>query len=87
MPPRIGNPRRRRRHFIKEWREFRGLSQEELAHMVGTTKANISRIENLTQGYTQDGIEAIADALATHVSLLLTRPPNENDRIVVPKRA
>lgn len=79
MPPRIGNPQRRRRHFIKEWREFRGLSQEQLGALVGTSKANISRIEDLKQGYTQDGLEAIADALGTHVATLLTRAPTPQD--------
>jgi transcriptional regulator with XRE-family HTH domain len=85
MPARIGNPRRRRRHFIKEWREFRQLSQEELGALVGTSKATISRIENMAQGYTQDGIEAIADALGTHVAALLSRLPTEQDVLPGPK--
>ena len=36
MPSRFGNPERRRPHFIKEWRDFRGYSQEKLGGMVGT---------------------------------------------------
>jgi transcriptional regulator with XRE-family HTH domain len=80
MPPRIGNPSRRRRHFIREWREFRGFTQEQLADMLGTTKTSISRIEDLKQGYTQDFLEACADALGIHPGVLLTRPPSEADR-------
>lgn len=82
MPARIGNPKRRRRHFIREWREFRELTQEQLADLVHTTKTSISRIEDLKQGYTQDGLEAIADALGTHPSTLLSRPPKPSDRYV-----
>lgn len=84
MPPRIGSPSRRRRHFIKEWREFRGLTQQQLAELLDTDKASISRVEDLKQGYTQDSLEAIADALGTHAAVLLTRLPTEADRIAAP---
>jgi transcriptional regulator with XRE-family HTH domain len=73
--PRVGNPERRSRHFVREWRKFRGLTQEKLAERLETTKANISRIENLHQGYTQDFLEACADVLKTEPAMLLTRNP------------
>lgn len=79
MPKRIGDPRRRRRHYIREWREFRGMTQERLADLLGTTKTSISRIEDLKQGYTQDFLEACADALGTHPGTLLTRMPGDAD--------
>lgn len=81
MPPRIGNPRQRRRHFIKEWREFRGLTQQQLADAIGASAKTLSLIENLRQGYTQATLEAIADVLAVHQSVLLARPPVEADRL------
>jgi transcriptional regulator with XRE-family HTH domain len=80
MPHKIGNSLRRRRHFIREWREFRGLTQEELADAIGTTKTSISRIEALKQGYTQDFLESCADVLGTHAGALLMRRPTEADR-------
>jgi transcriptional regulator with XRE-family HTH domain len=80
MPARIGNPQHRRRHFIREWREFRGFSQQDLADRVHTTKTTISRIENGINGYTQDGIEAIGYELGTHPGVLLMREPTESDR-------
>lgn len=86
MPPRIGDPERRSQHFIKEWREFRGLSQEELAERIDSTKTSISRIESLETGYTQDTLEAIADALGTHPANLLTRLPNDDDRYPAPSQ-
>lgn len=83
MPPRIGNPTRRRRHFIKEWREFRSLTQQQLADILKTTKTSISRIEDLKTGYTQDFLEACADALGTHAATLLSRAPTPADCVVV----
>jgi transcriptional regulator with XRE-family HTH domain len=74
---RVGNPKHRRRHFIREWRQHRGLTQEQLADRLDTTKANISRVENLKQGYTQDFLEACATALATDVASLLMRNPTD----------
>ena len=80
--PRVGNPKRRRRHFVREWRKFRGLTQEQLAERLRTTKANISRIENLHQGYTQDFLEACAYVLGTEPAALVSQDPMAN---VTPK--
>ena len=33
------------RHYLREWREKRGLLQEQLAKMVGSSKSVISRLE------------------------------------------
>jgi transcriptional regulator with XRE-family HTH domain len=87
MSSRIGTASRRRRHFIKEWREFRDLTQEQLADALGTTKASISRIESLKMGYTQDFLEACADALGCHPGDLLTRRPAEVDEVKPRHRA
>lgn len=81
MPPRIKALGPRQRHFIQEWREFRGLTQDELADRIGTTAKNISQIENMETGYTQASLEAIAAVLAVHPSVLLARPPNDADRL------
>ena len=69
--PRVGNPNNRRHHFVRAWREHRGLTQQQLADKLGTTKANISRIENLKQGYTQDFLEACAQVLRTTPAALI----------------
>jgi transcriptional regulator with XRE-family HTH domain len=79
--PRVGNPKHRRRHFIRAWRVHRGLTQEQLADRLDTTKANISRIENLRQGYTQDFLEACAEALRTDAASLIIRDPSEPEGI------
>jgi transcriptional regulator with XRE-family HTH domain len=79
--PRVGNPKKRRRHFIREWRQHRGLTQEMLAERLETTKANISRVESLKQGYTQDFLEACAEALSTEPASLLTRDPTDPENV------
>lgn len=83
MSKRIGfqKPRQRRRTFIKEWREYRGLSQEALGERLDTSGASISRIENGTQPYTQDTLEALAEALMTDPPSLLMRNPLDDDAI------
>jgi transcriptional regulator with XRE-family HTH domain len=77
MPGRIALGRGPRRHFIKQWREHRHLTQERLAERLGTTAASLSRIENYKQPYTQDFLEAAAEALGTDVASLLIRDPSD----------
>jgi transcriptional regulator with XRE-family HTH domain len=75
------------RTFIKEWRVYRDLSQDELAGKVGEylaergitekgyTYASIGRIENGRIPYSQPIIEGIADALGVSVATLISQPP------------
>lgn len=79
MPKRIKPAAPRRRHFIVEWRKHRGLTQEQLAERIGTTKASISRIESYETGYTQDFLEACADALMCEPGDLLMRNPTDTE--------
>jgi len=69
MPPRIGNPKKRGNHFLKEWRLFRGLTQQQLADRLNARKAEISRIEAMKQRFTQDFLKACP----THWAPPLTR--------------
>lgn len=83
MPKRIGfqKPRQRRRTFIREWREYRGLTQEQLGERLETSGGSVSRIESGQQPYTQDTLEAIAEALQTDAASLLMRNPDDPDAI------
>jgi transcriptional regulator with XRE-family HTH domain len=83
MSQRIGyRPKRpRRRTFIKQWREYRDLTQDDLAERLETSKASISRIENGEQAYTQDFLEACADALRTDPASLLMRDPTDDEAV------
>lgn len=83
MPKRIAFPKKRprRRTYFRQWRIHRGLSQEQLANRLDTSVASISRIENGSQPYTQDVLEALADALNTDPASLLMRNPEEPEAI------
>jgi DNA-binding XRE family transcriptional regulator len=48
----------RQRHFVREWRKFRGLTQERLAERTPFTTGAISQLETGRTKYTQDMIEA-----------------------------
>lgn len=75
------------RTFIKAWREFREMSQEELAEKVaeylleneisekGYTYASIGRMENGRIPYSQPIMEGISKALGVSVATLITTPP------------
>jgi phage repressor protein C with HTH and peptisase S24 domain len=63
--------------FIKEWRKYRGLTQEQLADMIDMSNSNLSRIESGAVRYTSDSLEMIAHALAVDVTDLLSRGPSD----------
>lgn len=80
MPKRIAKPKAlRKRTYIREWREFRKLTQDELAVRVGMSKGQLSRIENAIQPYQQDFLDACAAALQTSTGALIERAPTDED--------
>ena len=52
----------------------KGISQKQLAEMIGTSKSNISRIESGSQNITLDMLLKIANALNDEVSMKLSEP-------------
>ena len=81
---RSGKPRLR--HFIKAWRVFRDLTQEQVAerlseHGVSVSAATISRIERFELPYTQDMLEAFADAFACEPADLIMRDPTDQNAV------
>src|SRR6185437_660286 len=77
MPKRISFQKRkiRRVTFIKQWRIHRGYTQEQLGGMINTSGSMMSRIESGETPYTQDVLEALAEALRTDPASLLMRDP------------
>lgn len=75
------NPKQRRRIFLKEWRVHRGLTQEQLAERVSMAVSNISQLEQGRQGYSQEGLEALADALRCDPGQLLNVDPTRGEGI------
>lgn len=77
------------KHFIREWRQYRGLSLRRLAERMEiepgvplTSHANIQRIEKYEQPYSQEILEAIADALDCAPTDLLSVDPAKNGEVV-----
>lgn len=67
---------------LKNLRKERDLSQEQLAHIVGTTKGTISNYENSHSTPSNEMLVSLADELQTSTDYLLgrtddARPLNE----------
>jgi len=71
----------RRPIFLRQWREYRGLSQERLAGRIGISKGQLSKIEKGNRQYTQDFLEAAAEALECSPADILMRDPTDPDGI------
>lgn len=67
--------------YIRQWREHRGKTLEQLGEIIDMTHVSISRIERGLQPYSQPVLEAIADALQTDPASLLIRDPTDPDAI------
>lgn len=65
------------RNHLKAWREKRGLSQDELAEKVGTTKSVISLLENEKRPLSSKWLRKLAEALDTKPGYILDYDPNE----------
>lgn len=75
--------------FIREWREYRGLSLRRLADRIDTdgdddalSHASIGRIEQGKQPYSQPILEALAEALQVSVVDLLSVDPTKEGEVV-----
>ena len=81
MAKRFPARKHRRRTFIRQWRNHRGLTQERLASRLGMSKTQLSRIEISEQPYSQDFLEACAEELQTEPASLLMRDPGDPEAI------
>jgi len=71
----------RRKTYIREWRKYRRMTQQQVADQIGATVGAISQLETGANGYTQPMLEALADALQCGVADLLTRNPADTGAI------
>lgn len=62
------------RHFLREWREYKGLTQQQLANRLDTGKDQVSRFENYKRRMTLDAASAFASALGID-TLAIFRDP------------
>ena len=64
---------------IREFREGRGLTQEQLAEMVGVSHATIGRLERSAQDCKLSIITRVSEALGMSVSEILEDPSTPDD--------
>lgn len=72
----------RTKHFFKEWREYRELTQEQAMGRLGWSQSKISRLESGKTPYNQDDLEAAAVAYRCEVSDLITVNPFKAGEVV-----
>ena len=62
---------------LRAWREFRKLTQEDLAEKVGTTAAVISLLENGQRGLSASWLQRFAPHLEVPAGYLLDHRPGD----------
>lgn len=77
MPARIG-PRKPVRLFLAEWRESRGLTQQQLADRLDTSDVTVSRWETGKRKPDDDAKGAIAWVLGIEVVDLYRHPDRQS---------
>lgn len=70
-----------RRTYIRQWRQHRDLTLEQLAARMDMTSSHLSMLERGQRGYTQETLEALAHALRTDPASLLMRDPSDPEAI------
>lgn len=72
-----GNEREGPLHFLREWREFRRMTQQQLADAVDTDKSVISLLESGGRGLSDKWARRLAPALHTTPGYLLDHDPED----------
>lgn len=67
------------RHFLREWREFKGYSLEKVGEWIDKSHASVSRYETGLQAVTDELLERLAELYSTDPASLLMRNPLDED--------
>lgn len=70
-------------NFLRQWREFRKMSREQLAELVGTNTNMILYLENGERGLSAKWLRRLAPALDTTPGMLLDHDPTELDSDII----
>lgn len=65
------------RNFLRAWREFRRMSERELATAAGTTESVVKELERSKERLSSKWLRQLATALNTTEGLLAERDPKE----------
>lgn len=67
------------RHFLRQWRKFRGYTLEQAAERVGMTHQNLGKIERGRVPYNETLLDILADVYRTDKGSLIMRDPSRHD--------
>lgn len=80
VTPRLKRPRPA--FFFRAWRDYRGLTQEQVAERIDMSVATVSQIESGAQGFTESSLIALAEAYQCEPADLLSRDPRIESQVV-----
>lgn len=66
-----------RRFWLREWREYRGLTQVALATAISTTPSRVSEVETGSERYNETLLERCAAALDVPSWAIIMGPPEQ----------
>lgn len=67
------------RHFLRQWRKFRGYTLEQAAERVGMSHQNLGKIERGKVPYNETLLDLLADIYRTDKGSLIMRDPSLKD--------
>ena len=70
-------------HYLKEWRKFRRMTQQELADALGTSKSVISDMERGELQLSPKWLRRIAPVLETQPGHILDHDPESLDSDII----
>lgn len=70
-------------HYLREWREFREMTQEELADAVGTSKSVISDMERGKLQLSPKWLRRFAPVLKVQPGYILDYAPEDLDNDII----
>ena len=70
-------------NLFRKWRDYRGLTQEQVAERAQLPKSTVSKLETGSKQYTQAHLEALAHALDCTPADLIGRLPGAPNELTV----
>lgn len=70
-------------HYLKEWRKHRGMTQEQLAEAVGTSKSQISELERFNLQLSPKWLRKLAPVLDVQQGHILDHSPDDLDTDII----
>lgn len=67
------------RHFLREWRKFRGYTLEGVAERIGMSHQNLGKVERGKVPYNEPLLDLLADIYRTDKGSLIMRDPSQKD--------